>query len=194
MSDQEVQEALRLQDEIDAEDRYFTFGSHRRWSRPLAYNWITDRIAVGDEDYLYDSKIQRAMKRDGVTHVLDCREETNRSDWFSWQGRPKHVGLANRNFCRLVNGCDDDGQDKSDAYWRISVEFGKAALENPDAKLYVHCAAGINRGPSNAYAIMRAIGYSELESVNLLKGGRPIVGILYQRNAERAIRRLGYVN
>jgi len=61
--------------------------------------------------------------------------------------------------------------------------------------LYCHCAAGINRGPSTAYAILIALGLRHHEARAMIVTHRPqtIVGMRYADDAERAITALGYV-
>lgn len=150
---------------------------------------ITERLYCGGDDYLYDAREHSALLGLGITHVLDCRSE-HRNDAFHGVSR-KTIERRKSAFIYRANGCQDDYQPKSVAYFKRSLNFALRALSNPKAKLYVHCAAGINRGPSNAYAILRALGFDELESEGLLRVNRPGVNIAYLKDAEAAVRKLG---
>ena len=168
---------LRFLDEVERND----WGCF--WSLPLRgdFNWITDRIVVGAGFYSADDV--RELEKIGVTHLLDCRYEVNIAERMAEE------------FPQLVyvqNGCDDDGRPKSVEYFRKSIEFGLAVLAQPGTVLYVNCAAGINRGPSSAFAIMRAAGMSFMEAFSLLKTNRPICRIAYAEDADRAVYALGY--
>lgn len=145
------------------------------------YNWVTDRIAIGGDDYLYETGLSHQMVREGVTHILDCRIE----------GGTKGERLFNR-FKYLKNGTNDDLAPKGVEYFRRSVDFGLAALSKPEAKLYIHCAAGINRGPSSGYAVMRALGFSAEETWRLIRLHRPCSAIAYAGDAERALIQMGH--
>lgn len=154
-------------------------------------NEITDRIWCGGDDYLFDHRENAHLVDVGITHVLDCRSEAA-SD-HTWRG-VSHITLAHRKapFVYLLNGTGDDGRRKSVEYFRRSIDFGLKALADPNAKIYVHCAAGINRGPSSCYAIMRASGMSRAQAEHLLHQKRPGVGIAYLEDAELALKALGY--
>ena len=51
----------------------------------------------------------------------------------------------------------------------------------------------INQGPSMAYAIMRAMGFSASDAEGCIRAARPYVGLLYRADADRAVVNLGYV-
>lgn len=159
------------------------------WTGNNPYDWVTDRVAVGGDDYLNSQRVFDEMKADGVTHVLDCRIEACDDDRrFSPKVAAAHKGA----FVYLNNGCDDDFEPKSVDYFRRSLDFGLDALRDPEAKLYVHCAAGYNRGPSSAYAILRATGLRPAEAEVAIAASRT-VGLAYLGCAERAVRELGMV-
>lgn len=161
------------------------------WSKNNAYDWVTPNIAVGGDDYLADKAISERMRAEGVTHILDCRIEAKQDlEWFGASYRAL-INATKESFIYLLNGCDDDFKPKSAAYFRKSIDFGLAALKDPNAKIYVHCAAGYNRGPSSAFAIMRALGWSSTDAEKAICEAR-IVGLAYRQDADRAIRTLGY--
>lgn len=153
------------------------------WDMPLGDDWqfVTRRLATGAG--IYSPQDVRDLQAKGVTHILDCRIEARISDRMAEEF--PEVGYFN-------NGCDDDGKPKSVEYFRRSIEYGLWVLSQPNTVLYVHCAAGINRGPSSAYAILRAQGLSPNQAWNLLKSTRPIVRCLYSSDADVAVKALGY--
>lgn len=154
-------------------------------------NRITDRIWCGGDDYLFDHRENRNLLENGITHVLDCRSEA-REDYIWHRISASRIAAAKAPFNYLLNGTGDDGRKKSVAYFERSIRFGLEALSTPGAKIYVHCAAGINRGPSSCYAIMRAVGYNRTEAERLIRENRPGVGLAYLEDAEEAVRALGF--
>lgn len=200
LTDAEVQAQLRAEfeamldeaEKLSEADNYIDAATSQSWYFPdNPSDPITDRIWCGGDDYLFDHNEHAKLVRVGITHVLDCRSE--HASKFLMRHASMAVQRQRKNaFTYLVNPTDDDFQPKSAAYFKRSIDFGLRALQDPKAKLYVHCAAGINRGPSSAYAILRALGHAPTEAENLLRSGRPGVGIAYARDADRAIKELGY--
>ena len=101
------------------------------------------------------------------------------------------VRLAGDRLAVLPNGTDDDGEPKSPSWFGRIVRFALDALRDPDARVYLHCAAGINRGPSAAYVVLRALGHSPGEAFGLIKAARSQAGIIYADSADDAIEALG---
>jgi protein-tyrosine phosphatase len=54
------------------------------------------------------------------------------------------------------------------------VDFANAALEGADAKLFIHCAAGIHRAPMMALALLGSMGWDLEEAMQLIEGRRPV--------------------
>lgn len=156
------------------------------WRAPRNHcDHIAGALYCGGDDYLYSDQALADLKQIGITHVLDCRAE------HRWEASKRDVVRRKHSFVYRVNGTNDDLKPKSVAYFKRSLTFGIKALADPKAKLFVHCAAGINRGPSSAYAILRAVGYDEIEAEGLLRTKRPGVWIAYLDDAEKAVRKLG---
>ncbi len=154
------------------------------WGRSNSWDWITDRIAVGSDDHMHPKTAAGAaaiakMREDGITHILDARAEAMSS---------RYGGVAPEGFVYLNNGTGDDGRRKSVNYFRKTIDFALSALEDPNAKILFHCAAGINRGPSAAFAVMRMLGYGSQEAFDLMKSKRPCVWVAYRKDADRAVR------
>jgi protein-tyrosine phosphatase len=87
---------------------------------------------------------------------------------------------------------NDDGHVKPIDWFKRAIDFALPALALPNTKIYAHCAAGINRGPSLAYAILRAQGLEANLAYSLIKTARPISFIGYAKDADIAIKSLGY--
>jgi protein-tyrosine phosphatase len=109
----------------------------------------------------------------GVTHVVDLRQELDDAPYFA--------GTA---VAYLWNPTPDDGQPKPDSWWKTSLDFCLPALTQPHAKVYAHCAAGVNRGPSTAYAVLRAEGFGPLLAERLIRQVRPQVRLAYKAGAD----------
>lgn len=144
------------------------------------FDFITARLATGAA-INGPEEVQELLEQ-GVTHVIDCRTEFDDAALLAVDPQVSY----------LYNGTADDGQSKPTAWFEKSIEFALSALAQPKHKVYAHCAAGVNRGPSTAYAILRAFGFSQLGAESLIRVARPQVGLAYQADADRAIAELGF--
>lgn len=149
------------------------------------YNVVLPNLIVGGDDYMVDEDVIRCLLARGVTHALDCRtiferQTDEQHHTFTRPGERLSLGQ---------NHTDDDGRRKSLGYFYPAIEWADSALrENPDAVLYVHCAMGVNRGPSNALAIMRAcMGLSMVDAMTALRMVRPAASAIYWKDVERDI-------
>ncbi len=72
------------------------------------------------------------------------------------------------------------------------VNFALRALEDPQAKLFVHCAAGVHRAPMMALAVLCATGYSLEQAKRLIQTKRYVVDFaeVYVRSVERLLEEL----
>ena len=112
-------------------------------------SWITDRIAVGGGIWTADKMSEVA--RFGITHIIDMQIEFNDTPI----AEPFGIEV-------LWNPTDDDFHAKGPELFQRGVEFALAALDDPENRIYIHCAAGIHRAPMMTLAILRAQGW-ELE-------------------------------
>ena len=149
----------------------------------MDYNWINSRIATGaaigsptDVDDLAGA---------GVTHIIDCRGELDDAPLLG--GHPDML--------YLWNGVADDGNPAThgDAWFSKSLAFALPALAQPHTKIYTHCAAGVNRGPSTAFAILYALGFTAGHVEALIRAARPQVGLAYKDEAIASVHNLGFV-
>ena len=146
------------------------------------FNFVTGRLATGAMIAGPADVIQLAAA--GITAVIDCQAEADDATLFA----------SNPAIAYLFNGTSDDGQPKSVDWFRKSLNFALSALARPNVKVYAHCAQGVNRGPSTAYAIMRALVWSEIDALARIHVARPATmnGIRYAKDADLAVYKLGY--
>ena len=142
------------------------------------FSQITERLFVGGQ---INDGDWPALKAAGITHVLDAQLE-----------REDRAPADAEIFALWVPQPDDGKHPKPVSWFRDSVAFGLWALNNPHSRLLTHCAAGINRGPSLGYAVMRAQGWSKDDAFKLLKAKRPQVNVAYSDDADMALQALGY--
>jgi protein-tyrosine phosphatase len=125
-------------------------------------SWITDRIAVGGGIWV-ESKMAEVV-RAGVTHIIDMQIE------FDDTAIAEPFGVE-----VLWNPVDDDFQPKPPEVLQRGVEFALNALQEPDGKVYIHCAAGVHRAPMMALAVLRAMGWELDDAKELILGRRYVV-------------------
>src|SRR3974377_88740 len=96
--------------------------------------WVTDRIAVGGGIWNQEKMIEVA--RAGITHIVDMQIEFDDTELTE----PYGINV-------LWNQTDDDFRLKNPTLLQRGVDFTLEALEDPEAKVYIHCAAGVHRAP-----------------------------------------------
>jgi protein-tyrosine phosphatase len=135
--------------------------------------WVTDRIAVGGGIWVEERMAEVA--RAGVTHVIDMQME------FDDTLLGERVGVE-----VLWNPVDDDFLPKGRAVFERGVNFALRALAEPQAKLFIHCAAGIHRAPMMALAVLCAVGYSVEQAMRMIQTKRYVVDFadVYVRSVE----------
>ncbi len=138
--------------------------------------WITDRIAVGGGIWV-ESKMAEVAGQ-GVTHIIDMQIEFNDTEI----ARPFGIKV-------FWNAVDDDFQPKPPTVFQDAVNFGLKALEEPETKLYIHCAAGVHRAPMMTLALLRAMGFGLQEAMRMIQSKRHVVDFadVYVKSVERFI-------
>ncbi len=130
--------------------------------RMMDITWITDRLAVGGGIWT-DQNMQQIV-RAGITHIIDMQVEFDDTDL----AEPYGIEV-------LWLPVDDDFKPKPAELFEQAAGFALRALDQADAKLYVHCAAGVHRGPMAALAVLRVLGWSQEDALNLIERRRPVV-------------------
>lgn len=138
------------------------------------HSWVTDRIAVGGGIWRREEVL--LLAKEGITHVIDCRSSGSAGALY------KDTGVT---FFHC--GTDDDGQPKGDEWFGPGAMYGVTTLAMENTKLLVHCLAGINRGPSMAYVVMRLTGFDENSAYSAIKMARHLAVVGYREDAEKWI-------
>jgi protein-tyrosine phosphatase len=140
--------------------------------------WLTDRIAVGGG--IWTSENMAAVAQAGITHVIDMQIEFDDTALGAAHG----VEV-------LWNPTDDDFEPKPAELFRRGVEFAEAALEGTNAKVFIHCAAGVHRAPMMALAVLGSMGWKVEDAMELIEGRRPAADFadVYVRSVEKFLGR-----
>ncbi len=150
----------------------------------MNFHFITERVATGS-DIRTDMDV-KVLIAHNITHIIDCH---------NWAENWRVLQFPNVSY--LLNGTSDDGHLKPAKWFQKSIQFALEALQQPRTKIYCHCLEGINRGPSTAYAILRAQGIKANIAERWIRRRRPQVGeqgLCYKSDADRAVIELGYTS
>jgi len=124
--------------------------------------WLTDRIAVGGGIWTEDKMIE--VVQAGITHIIDMQIE-----WDDTRlAEPYGVKV-------LWNPTDDDFRPKPPELFQRGVDFALEALDDGDARLFIHCAAGVHRAPMMALAVLRAMGFGPDDAMEMIQSRRRVV-------------------
>ena len=124
-------------------------------------SWITERVGLGGG--IWHARNMNELAQEGVTHVLNMQVE--------FDDRP----LAEPHGIRVLwNPTDDDFLPKPPELLQRGVDFALQAMEEPEARLYVHCAAGVHRAPMMALAVLCAMEWELEEAMALIETRRPV--------------------
>jgi protein-tyrosine phosphatase len=137
-------------------------------------SWLTERIAVGGGIWNADNMAKVAKA--GITHIIDMQIE------FDDTALAEEHGIA-----VLWNPTDDDFEPKPATLFRRGVEFALGALEDGEARLFIHCAAGVHRAPMMALALLGSMGWDVGKAMELIQGRRPVADFaeVYVRSVEQ---------
>lgn len=126
------------------------------------FDFLLPRLAVGGGIWTRENLDQ--LQRAGFTHILNVQSEFD----------DRALGTDGDHHPLILHlGTDDDLQPKPAELFFRGVRFALAALSEPQAKVLVHCASGIHRGPMMALAILRALGYARADALRLVQARRP---------------------
>ena len=126
----------------------------------LEYAWVTPRLAVGPA--IMTPENMRRLAAAGVTHVLGLESD------FDDNTITGNTGMIVRWLPQL-----DDLRPKPPEWFEQGVSFVEEALHREGSRVYVHCLAGIQRGPMMVLACLGATGMELVEAMNLIKSVRP---------------------
>ena len=77
----------------------------------------------------------------------------------------------------------DDGQPQPDRWYDDGIAFARDAFVEPAGVLLVHCAMGINRGPSMGFRILLEQSWDPHAALVAIRSARPIADVRYARDA-----------
>jgi atypical dual specificity phosphatase len=124
--------------------------------------WVTERVALGGG--IWNARNMEELAQAGVTHVLNMQIEFD--DWPLAEPHGIHV---------LWNPTDDDFLPKPPELLKRGVDFALDALDDPKARLYIHCAAGVHRAPMMTLAVLSAMEWEIEAAMVLIETRRPVV-------------------
>ncbi len=128
----------------------------------MEMTWITERVALGGG--IWNAGNMQELAQTGVTHVLNMQLE--------FDDRP----LAEPHGIHVLwNPTDDDFLPKAPELLKRGVDFALEALDNPRARLYIHCAAGVHRAPMMTLAVLCAMEWKMETAMVLIETRRPVV-------------------
>lgn len=139
--------------------------------------WITDRIAVGGG--IWNGQNMAAVWRAGITHIIDMQIEFDDTE------------LARAHRIEVCwNPVEDDFEPKAASVFERGVEFALAALKEDEAKLFVHCAAGVHRAPMMTLALLVVMGWTLDDARDLIEGRRAAADFaeVYVRSVENFLK------
>jgi protein-tyrosine phosphatase len=130
-------------------------------------SWIgAERIAVG---VMPTADTIGGLEAEGVTHVVNCRAtwETLVSQELAVERR-----LFGRS-CVVHAPMLDTGWRQHPRRWSAAARFVASTLvEDPGARVLIHCKAGVHRSVLVAYAALRLRGHSGDDAAALIHGHR----------------------
>ncbi len=146
-------------------------GALRRFGMDMT--WVTDRIAVGGG--IWSAENMAKVSREGITHIIDMQIEFDDTPL----AKPHEIVVC-------WNPIDDDFEPKSPEVFARGVEFALAALEKDEAKLFIHCAAGVHRAPMMTLALLGVMGWKVEDAMDLIEKKRPAADFaeVYVRSVE----------
>ena len=141
--------------------------------------WVTDRIAIGGGIWTLENMAKVA--EEGVTDILDMQIEFD------------DTPLASEFGIRVLwNPTDDNFEAKPSQLFQTGIDFVQAALAEPEAKVFIHCAAGVHRAPMMALAVLTSMGWELGAAMALIQKKRPVADFadVYLRSVERFLERV----
>ncbi len=157
--------------------RVGNYGSLARRRFGMDITWLDDRIAVGGGIWSPENMAKVSLA--GITHIIDMQIE------FDDTPLAEPHGIA-----VLWNPVDDDFEFKPPEVFKCGVKFALEALEDPKAKLFIHCAAGVHRAPMMTLALLGVMGWTVDDAMDLIEAKRPVADFaeVYVRSVEEFLK------
>ena len=123
--------------------------------------WVTGQIALGGGIWTADN--MAVVARAGISHIIDMQIEFDDTPL----AEPHGIEV-------LWNPVDDDFHPKPPELFKRGVDFALQALENEDARVFIHCAAGVHRAPMMTLALLGAMGWDLEAAIATISSRRPL--------------------
>ena len=142
--------------------------------------WVTGRIAVGGG--IWSAENMAAVARAGITHIIDMQMEFDDTPL----AEPHGIEV-------LWNPVDDDFQPKPPEVFQRGVDFAQQALEHEEARLFIHCAAGVHRAPMMTMAVLCSQGWDLGAAMETISSRRPLADFaeVYVESVEKFLQQQG---
>jgi protein-tyrosine phosphatase len=127
----------------------------------LQYSRITPEVYIGGQ---YGQRGKRTLQRWGITGVINLRTEFDDADH----------GLTLEHYCHLPT-IDDDAPTLD--HLREGADFIRRVIDS-GGKVYIHCAGGVGRAPTQAAAYLITQGMTLDEALALIRKTRPFISIM----------------
>ncbi len=146
-----------------------------RWANA---HQLTDQLWVGGEldqtnRECAQLQLDELTVTSGIDTIIDCRYEANDMDWVT-EAAPQveylHLGV------------EDSGYWMPDEWFDEGTEFALDQIAR-DHTVLAHCQAGINRGPSMAFAVLIAQGWDAIDALDHIRSVRQVAQIGYAEDA-----------
>lgn len=142
----------------------------------MNFDRITGRLLVGSEPQTASDV--GGLVAEGVTLIVDLRTE-----WHN-----QYIMQPYPEVRSIWSPTEDDGLYKNSTWFNQAVLPMVEGLLSPKTLIYLHCAAGISRSPSMAYAFLRYLGLTSEEAEFKIMEARPQAMLTYKVDAERWLR------
>ena len=104
------------------------------------------------------------LSASNITHVVSCMQERHRSQVYFLQSDFEHLFLAAN---------DEMQEDLADTFQKFFDHTDDVWANNPAAKIFVHCEAGVSRSASLVIAfLMKSEGLSFMDAFELVRSKR----------------------
>ncbi len=169
-------DALYQRDELEQTARsLFALREHlRTYGKaglpPFSFDWLDENMAAGRNPLT--ARDVQSLKDAGISHVLDLREP---HEWSAPHfGQDAVNAFENAGITRLhLPVVDTDAPQNSD--FDVAAKWLATTLAEPNAKVYVHCRAGMERTAAIVCAVYaREHGVSFEEALAVLRSNRSI--------------------
>lgn len=140
--------------------------------------WITGRLALGGG--IWNPQNMAEVARAGITHIIDMQVEFDDTEL----AEPYSIAV-------LWNPTEDDFQLKPAELLQRGVDFANEALANGDARVLIHCAAGVHRAAMMMLAVLCSQGWEQETAMETIVARRPVVDFadVYVDSVERFLQR-----